>query len=89
MPELVAEHPKPSYPPTLQHLEIESRAPGGKGGRGVPPARRLVCSSRASTWPGRASGYGCHIITAMNVKWSKDPAGSADADINININTDY
>ena len=33
---------------------------------------------------GRASGYGCHIITTMNVKRSKDPAGSADADININ-----
>ena len=82
----MAEHPKSSIPPSLQHLEFESRAPGGKGGRGVPPAQRLVCSPRASTRLGCASGYGCHIITAMRVIRSQDPAGSADADINININ---
>ena len=52
----------------------------------MPPARRLVCSPGASTWLGRASGYGCHTVIAIGVRWSQDPAGSADADINININ---
>ena len=55
----------------------------------MPSARRLVCSPWASTWLGRASGYGCHTITAMAVIRSQDPAGSADADINININIHY
>ena len=52
----------------------------------MSPTRRLVCSLRASTWLGRALGYGCHSVIAIAVSWSNDPAGSADADINININ---
>ena len=35
---------------------------------------------------GRASGYGCQTITAMGVMRSADPAGSANADVHININ---
>ena len=54
---------------------------------GFPPARRLMCSLRASTVLGRASGYGCLTITAMGeIRFWRNPAGPAGANINININ---
>ena len=49
-------------------------------------ARRHLCS-----FGGHFAGtcirvWLSHTITAMVVNWSEDPAGPADADINININ---
>ena len=73
-PSLQMTHPKTSYPPSLQHLVYESRATGGKGGRGVPPTRRQKCS------------FGGHSVgTCIRVWLEPEEALTGSADVGIYI----
>ena len=76
-PESAAGTPKNQYP-SSPHITLNTSPgnPGRKGGWGKPPTQRHMCSF-GGHFGGGASGYG---------GYRKVEAGSADANINININ---